>query len=245
MNTGCNPSDMPNIALLNNQAHRTLRVQPGAAARYGDNQRFVPVIVGEFPHLAVHYPILLTKDQDTGAFFIGAMLGFDEGENLFLDARGMETYRPLNLQRGPFFTAGNEIAIDLDSPRIDEGGRPLFTESGEPTQYMQSIMALFRDLKPGLEVTKTFVQTLVSLKLIEPIDIDLAFDDGSRRNLTGLYAINQASLRALAEDSVLDLFRRDYLQLIYLMIASLKQVPVLARRKNNALLTASATLQGV
>ena len=84
-----------------------------------------------------------------------------------------------------------------------------------------------------------------TLKLIEPIDIDLAFDDGSRRNLTGLYTINQASLRALAEDSVLDLFRRDYLQLIYLMIASLKQVPVLARRKNNALLKASATLQGV
>lgn len=235
---------MPNIAVLNNEAHRTLRVQAGAAARYGDNQRFVPVIVGEFPHLAVHYPILLTKDQDTGAFFIGAMLGFDEGENLFLDARGMETYRPLNLQRGPFFTAGNEVAIDLDNPRINEGGKPLFTETGEPTQYLQGIMALFRDLKPGLDVTKTFVQTLVSLKLIEPIDIDLAFDDGSRRNLTGLYTINQNALRALSDAVVLDLFRRDYLQAIYLMIASLKQVPVLARRKNNALLKASAALAG-
>lgn len=235
---------MPNIAILNNQAHRTLRVQTGAAARYGDNQRFVPVIVGEFPHLAVHYPILLTKDQDTGAFFIGVMLGFDEGENLFLDVRGMETYRPLNLQRGPFFTAGNEVAIDLDSPRLDQGGKPLFTETGEPTQYLQSIMALFRDLKPGLDLTKTFVQTLVSLKLIEPIDIDLAFDDGSRRNLTGLYTINQNALRALPDAGVLDLFRRDYLQAIYLMVASLKQVPVLARRKNNALLKASAALAG-
>jgi hypothetical protein len=235
---------MTNIVPLNDHAHRALRVQTGAAARYGDSQRFVPVIVGEFPHLAVHYPILLTKDQDTGAFFIGAMLGFDEGENLFLDGRGMESYRPLNLQRGPFFTAGNEIAIDLDSPRIDQAGRPLFTESGEPTQYLQSIMALFRDLVPGLEVTKTFVQTLVSLKLLEPIDIDLAFDDGSRRNLTGLYTINQAALRALPEASVLDLFRRDYLHAIYLMIASLKQVPVLARHKNNALLKASAALAG-
>jgi len=235
---------MANVVPLNNHAHRALCVQAGAAARYGDNQRFVPVIVGEFPHLAVHYPILLTKDRDTGAFFIGAMLGFDEGENLFLDARGMESYRPLNLQRGPFFTAGNEIAVDLDSPRIDESGKPLFTETGEPTQYLQSIMALFRDLKPGLEVTRTFVQTLIGLKLIEPIDIDLAFDDGSRRNLTGLYTVNQGALRALPDASVLDLFRRDYLQAIYLMIASLKQVPVLARRKNNALLKASAALAG-
>lgn len=235
---------MTNIALLNNETHRALRVQPGASARYGDNQRFVPAILGEFPHLAVHYPILLTKDQDTGAFFAGAMLGFDEGENLFLDARGMETYRPLNLQRGPFFTAGNEVAIDLDSPRIDDGGKPLFTESGEPTQYLQSIMALFRDLKPGLDMTKAFVQTLVSQKLIEAIDVDLAFDDGSKRTLTGLYTISQPALKALPDSSVIDLFRRDYLQLIYLMIISLRQIPVLARRKNNALLKATAALQG-
>ena len=235
---------MTNVALLNNHDHRALRVQAGASARYGDNQRFVAVILGEFPHLVAHYPILLTKDQNTGAFFAGAMLGFDEGENLFLDERGMETYRPLNLQRGPFFTAGTEVAIDLDSPRLEAGGKPLFTEQGEPTQYLQSIMALFRDLKPGLEMTKTFVESLVGLKLVEPIDIDLAFDDGSKRKLTGLYTVNQQVLSALPDATVVDLFRKGYLQLINLMMASLKQVPVLARRKNNALLKPSAQLAG-
>jgi hypothetical protein len=233
---------MSKVELLNNHTHRGLKVQAGAAARYGDNQRFVAVIAGEFPHLAVHYPILLTKDQDTGAFFVGAMLGFDEGENLFLDEGGMETYRPLNLQRGPFFTAGSEVAIDVESPRIDEAGKALFTEAGEPTQYLQSIMALFRDLKPGLEVTKQFVETLVRQKLIEPIDIDVAFDDGTKRRLAGLYTINQDALRAVSDADALDFFRRGYLQLIYLMIASLKQVPVLARRKNDALLKATSLL---
>jgi hypothetical protein len=233
---------MTKIELLNNNSHRTLRVQAGAAARYGDNQRFVAVIAGEFPHLAIHYPILLTKDQDTGAFFVGAMLGFDEGENLFLDESGMDTYRPLNLQRGAFYTAGNEVAIDLDNPRIDDAGKPLFTDDGEPTQYLQSIMALFRDLKPGLEMTRVFVETLARLKLIEPIDIDLAFDDGTKRRLTELYTINQDVLRALPDANVIDLFRRGYLQLIYLMMASLKQVPVLARRKNDALLKATSLL---
>ena len=41
---------------------------------------------------------------------------------------------------------------------------------------------------------------------------------------------------------MIDLFRRDYLQLIYLMIISLKQIPVLARRKNNAFASAGGTL---
>jgi len=234
---------MGNIVKLNTQEHRALCVHAGAAARYGDNQRFVPVIVGEFPHLAVHYPILLTKDSETGAFFAGAMLGFDEGENLFLDARGMETYRPLNLQRGPFFTAGGDIAIDLDNPRVGEGGRALFTESGEPSAYLQSIMALFRDLNRGLEQTKVFVEKLAALKLVEPVDINVAFDDGDRRTLTGLYTVNQEALRRLDDAVALDLFRGGALQLIYLMLASLKQVPVLAQKKNNALLR-SAGLVG-
>lgn len=235
---------MANITVLNSEAHRGLKVQAGAAARFGDNQRFVPVILGEFPFLAVHYPILLTKDSNTGAFFVGAMLGFDEGENLFLNAGGMQTYRPLNLQRGPFFAAGGDLAIDLDSPRISDGGTPLFSETGEPTRYLQSIMALFRDLARGVELTRIFVESLVRLKLVEPVDITASFDDGGRRTLTGLYTINHEALRALDDATVLDFFRKDYLQLVYLMIASLKQVPVLARMKNDALLQSSVGMIG-
>jgi hypothetical protein len=236
---------MTNIARLNRETHRALCVKAGASARYGDNQHFVPVIVGEFPHLAVHYPILLTKDSNTGAFFAGAMLGFDAGENLFLAAQGMDTYRPLNLQRGPFFTAGADLAIDLDSPRLEAGGKPLFDEAGEPSQYLQSIMALFRDLNRGLEQTRLFVEKLASLKLIEPVDISVAFDDGDRRTLTGLYTVNQEAVRQLPDATALELFRSGYLQLVYLMAASLKQVPVLAQRKNDALLKAGAGFAAV
>lgn len=226
---------MPNIVLLNNESHRALKVQAGAAARYGDNQRFVPVILGELPHLVAHYPILLTKDSNTGGFFLGAMLGFDEGENLFLTDRGMDSYRPLNLQRGCFFAAGDQVAIDLDSPRIGGDGVALFDDKGEPTPYTQSIVNLFGDLVRGTEQTRQFVATLVALKLLEPIDINTSFDDGSKRTFTGLYTIDQRALQALADDKVLEFFRNGYLQLMHLMMASLKQVPVLANMKNRSL----------
>jgi hypothetical protein len=224
------------IAVLDSQTHRTLRVQPEAAARYGDNQRFVPLVVNEFSLAVVHYPILLSKDADTGAFYCGAMLGFDAGENLFLDDKGHDAYRPLNLQRGPFYTAGADLAVDLDNPRIDApSGQLLFEDNGEPTPYLQSIIALMRELRPGLERTKIFVETLLNLKLVTPVAIDVAFDDGTRRDVTGLYTIDQEVLRALPDDAVVGLFRRGYLHLIYLMIASLKQVSVLAQKKNRLL----------
>ena len=237
---------MTRFVALNSQAHRQLRVQAQASAELGDNRRFVPVVINEFPLLAVHYPILLSKDADTGAFYCGAMLGFDVGENLFLrETKGHDAYRPLNLQRGPFAAAGSDLAIDLDHPRVGAaGGETLFDEDGEPTPYLRSIMALMRELRPGLERTKVFVETLIKLKIVEPMSIDVSFDDGTRRDVTGLYTIDKEALRSLPDATVLDLFRRGYLHLIYLLIASVKQVPVLAQRKNRRFLEASGALAG-
>ena len=180
---------------------------------------------------------LYDGDANTGEFLCGVMLGFDEGENLFLtEGQGHEGYRPLNLQRMPFYAAGRDIAIDLEHPRVSaDEGTALFTESGAPTEYLQSILAAFRDLSAGLEMTKAFIETLLKLKLVEPIDMDLRFDDGTRRNITGCYTVSQDALAKLSDAEVVDLFCRGYLKPIYLMIASLKQLPVLAQRKNGRL----------
>jgi hypothetical protein len=235
-----------NIVVLNNEAHRSVRVQTRASALYGDNQRFVQVVVTEFPHLVLHYPILFSKDADTGAFFCGAMLGFDAGENLFLDeSKGHESYRPLNLQRMPFYACGSELAIDLDHPRVNANkGQPLFTDEGATTAYLQSIMSALRDLRPGIEMTKQFIATLLQLKLVETIDISMRFDDGATRDLIDLYTINKDALRDLPDPTVVELFRRGYLKLIYLMIASVKQISVLGQKKNQRLLHASDALSG-
>jgi len=229
---------MTHIVALNNLVHRTVRVQAEPAAKFGDNQRFVQVVVTEFSLLVTHYPILFSKDADTGAFFCGAMLGIDEGENLFLkEGKGHEGYRPLNLQRAPFFVSGEDLAIDLDHARIAaHEGQVLFNADGQPTPYLESIKAAFQQLKPGIEMTKRFTETLLKLNLLEPVDIVLGFDDGSKRNLVDLYTVNQEVLRALPDASVIELFRRGYLQLIYLLIASLKQIPLLAKKKNDRFL---------
>jgi len=229
---------MTQIVPLNKETHRSLVVDGRAAAAYGDNRHFVRVVVKEFPELLVHYPILLSKHPQTGEFYCGAMLGFEEGENLFLeDWRDRQFYRPLSLQRGPFYSQGPDLAIDLDDPRVGaEGGKPLFTEQGQPTLYLQSIIWAFQDLNPGVEMTRLFIARLLELKLIEPIDVEAEFDDGSKRQCVGLYTIDQEALSALPDEIVVELFRRGYLRLIHHMIASLKQVPSLGRKKNSMFL---------
>ena len=238
---------MTQIVPLNKESHRTLKVDARASPAYGDNLRFTHVIANEFPQLVVHYPILFSKDANTGEFYCGAMLGFDEGENLFLEEwSDLQFYRPLGLQRVPFYARGPELAIDLDHPRVGVAdGKPLFTEYGQPTRYLQSIIWAFQDLKPGIEVTKHFIARLLELKLIEPIEIEAEFDDGRIINCEGLYTVNQDTLSRLPDEAVVELFRRGYMRLIHYMIASLKQFPVLARKKNGRILKATESLAGV
>jgi len=235
---------MTQIVPLNKVTHKSLKVDARASAAYGDNQRFAFVIVNEFPQLLVHYPILFSKDRNTGEFYCGAMLGFDEGENLFLDEwRDPLFYRPLSLQRVPFYAHGSEVAIDLDHPRVGvEDGKALFTEHGQPTRYLQSIIWAFQDLKPGIEVTRHFIARLLELKLIEPVDIEAEFDDGRIINCEGLYTVNQETLSRLPDAAVVELCRRGYMRLCHYMIASLKQFPVLARKKNGRILEGTEDL---
>jgi SapC len=232
---------MANIVLLNKEAHRSLKVDTRASAAHGDNQRFTPVMVSEFSQLAIHYPILFSKDANTGRFYCGAMLGFDEGENLFLEEWAeREFYRPLTLQRGPFYAQGREVAIDLDDPRVGaDGGQPIFTEHGQPTKFLQSIIWAFQDLAPGLETTKIFVAKLTELNLIEPIDLEVECADGSMRHCVGLYTVNQETLARLPDKEVVELFRRGYLRLIDVMLVSLKNFPLMARRKNSRVMAAA------
>lgn len=225
---------MTNVIVLNKDTHKRLRVHARPSASLGDNQRFVAVVVGEFALLAQNYPLFFSKEADTGRFYCGAMQGFDANENLLLnEQREQQLYRPLNLQRGPFGTSGADLAIDLSHPRVGaDGETPLFDEGGEPSPYLKSIIALMNDMKVGLERTRQFIDTLLALKLIEPLTVKANFDDGSKLEITGLYTVNRESLKALPDEQVLQLYRRGYLELIYLMLASLNQVATLMRKKN-------------
>ena len=58
------------------------------------------------------------------------------------------------------------------------------------------------------------------------------------------YTIDQEVLSRLPDEVVVELFKRGYMRLIHYMIASQKQVPVLARKKNSRILKATEGLAG-
>ncbi|WP_235524508.1 SapC family protein [Caulobacter sp. Root655] len=222
------------LELLNAQHHAGLR----QADLPTEEPYFVQIVAAEFAAAAATCPIFLTKNPETGQFYAGAMFGFEPGENLLLrDAPGRCAFLPLDLERQGFFLpSGGAIAIDPGHPRFaTERGTALFEADGQPSQALRRIQHVLGQLSVGVPETDAFIQAIVARRLVEPIDVDLSFDDGRSLSLGGLYTVSLDTLAELEDAAVLDLFRRGYLQLIFAMAGSLKQVSVLAHLRNERL----------
>ena len=134
---------MADFQKLNNIDHQNVRVQTGFGAQFGDDVMFVLTFPEEMRSIQAHYPILIHKDPVSGKFSPIALLGFERGENLFLQAdRWDASYVPAMMRRQPFLIGEDKssisyrqhvVAIDMEHPRVSlEVGEPLFLEQGRP-----------------------------------------------------------------------------------------------------------------
>jgi hypothetical protein len=224
---------MPDWELLNTDRHSDLAIRPATAR----GRHFIQLVPSEMMRVATRCPVMLTKRADTGAFFVGALCGFVEGENLLLGEDGsFEVPLPFAVERDGFAIADENIAVDRSHPRFANDGKRLFDNNGEATDTLQRVQRALASLHAGEAASKRFIGTLLDLKLVELIDVTLSFDDGERINLEGLYTISRDALGDLSDRDALSLFRSGDLLLAHVMIASLQHVPVLARRRNERLL---------
>ncbi|RME62525.1 MAG: SapC protein [Alphaproteobacteria bacterium] len=237
---------MPNPVVLNNEAHRRLRIITARGAAYGEAVNFVPVIANELRGLAVNYPVCLMKDPETGQFGLFALLGFEAGENLFLRGRRWSaSYIPMHVRRQPFMAgfSANEhtdgaspkavILIDMDSKRVQESeGEALFAEDGGYSPYLRNISALLSSLVAGMESTKTFIDALSAHDLIEALQLNITLASGEQKSYDGIYTVNEESLGELSGIQLEQLHKKGYLQASHLMLASMGNIQKLIDLKN-------------
>ena len=105
---------MSQYEALNREKHRQLKIKTGYGAELGDAAMYVMTYPMEFRDIQSCYPILFTKDPNTGGFFPAALFGFEAGQNLFLKEGGWDaTYVPALIQRQPFLisTSGEDLSL--------------------------------------------------------------------------------------------------------------------------------------
>ncbi len=228
---------MAKPALLNNIDHKDLRVDTARRPGLGDDVMSVPTFPAEFRNIQSYYPIVFTRTRE-GGFQPVALLGFSEGQNLFLGEDGWDApYLPMAIERQPFLIGvqGDEllVQVDLDSPRLATGtGESVFLAHGGTSDYLERINSLLLALYQGLQSTPAFVAALLEHQLLESFTLDVEMADGSRNRLAGYHTINEERLQALDGDALAALNAAGYLQPIYMAIASTGRLRDLIDRLN-------------
>lgn len=243
---------MTNLVAIDNTIHKDVRIESNKAELHGADLHMIPVVLSEFVNLAVQYPIVLTKNGDTGQFICVAMLGFKANENLFWkNDQWQGLYLPLQIQRQPFFVGNVDVesseqgaksqqvvCVDFDSPTIVENchdktqGEALFTDDGVETEYFQQAKVRIAQLLQGEVANQHFIDKLKELDILQSLSVEINFVNQEKTRLNGLYTIDKEKLAALSEPNVFALHQTGFLEAIYTMIASLGQIYALIDKKN-------------
>lgn len=229
---------MTQFVALHNHHHQQLRIDPQRVEALGAHQHMVPVVVSEFLKLVVHYPIVFSKNSETGQFVCSALLGFAAGENLFFkEGQWQGIYTPLQIMRQPFFVGEENgqtiICIDVASEALTSGnGEAIFDSNGQETHYLQQAKTRLAALINGESETQAFIKHLLSLNLIMPMALDISFANQQQQRVQGLYTINEEILTQLSSEQLKELQQQGYLKPVYTMIASLGQTYALIQKKN-------------
>ncbi len=236
---------MSQYEVLNKEKHRQLRVKTGYGAALGDAAMYVMTYPMEFRDIQSCYPILFTKDPNTGGFFAAAVLGFEADQNLFLrDDVWDASYVPELIRRQPFLiaTGGDDdnatpmVSLDLEHPRVSKDeGEALFDADGNPSELLNQKIALLDKLHHGLQHGVGFVDALLQHELLEQINLDITFNDGSKKTVQGFYSIAEERLYKLEGDVLESLNQAAYLQPIFMAVASLSRIRDIIERQNRLL----------
>ena len=233
---------MSQYEILDKEKHQQLRIKTGYGAALGDAVMYVMTYPMEFRDIQSCYPILFTKNPNTGGFFAAAVMGFEADQNLFLQDDGWDApYVPALVQRQPFLIAtrgegGKQdpvVSVDLEHPRVSQDeGQALFDDEGAPSEFLNQKIALLDKLHRGLQHGKGFIDTLLQHELLEQITLDIAFNDGAKKSVEGFYSIAEERLYQLKGDVLEPLNEAGYLQPVFMAVASLSRVRDIIERRN-------------
>lgn len=235
---------MTHYQILNNVDHKDIRVTQAPGEAYGDRIHCCPAYTFEFRDLQADFPILLQNSQENGLIPV-ALMGFEQGENLFLgDGSWSALSRPAFLQRGPFLIGQHKVegseevrvlSIDADHPRVGtQEGEALFQPLGGRTEYLERMADLMERIHESAEHTKRFTQTLSDYGVVEPVTMDITLRDGSKNQLIGFHALKEEKVRELNGEQLAALADAGFLMPLFMMLASLPNLRRLIELKEQA-----------
>jgi hypothetical protein len=224
---------------LNRTLHADLTISPSPNRfRFAADLLTVMLATSEFYDASRQYPIVFTISPEKRVQCV-ALLGFQEGENLFVDKDGQwdGRYIPAYLRRYPFITTDENtegkatVCFDETFDGFNrQGGTPLF-RNGEPSEKLAEIQSFLQNYLLLLKQSWLFGDMLLEKGLLREISATANLVNGQMYGLSGIYVVDEKKLSLLSDDEVTTMFRDGSLPLVYAHLLSLRNLPELADRK--------------
>jgi hypothetical protein len=217
-----------NYIPLDKNKHKDLHVKLSGEFAHAKDTHLAAASLREYAQLASCMPIIFIKDPKSETTHSVAMLGIEQGVNLFMpEGKWTGHVVPLNIQRYPFDVRpdGDKLGVFIDenSTLVGKEGEPLFTE-GEPSPFLDNRQKLLSDLANSEMATRDFIKKIEELDLLDAIVIRTQYVNGQQRNINGMQTISEKRLQALDADTVADLHKSGFLGAIYAVLMSLGQL---------------------
>lgn len=221
------------VAPINANLHKDVSVKPVVGLEFARQLNSVPILAAEFPSVAQDMAIVFTGEGDE--LMPLALTGVKPGENLYLnaDAKWTGRYVPAFFRRYPFiFARGADdsmtLCIDESFAGFNRDGRGerLFDADGNRTQYLENMLDFVTQFQRQHIVTRAFCKRLEALDVLEPATLNASAKDGETSRLVGFKVINRQKFKAIEDATLLEMFRRDELELCYLHMHSLQNLGV-------------------
>lgn len=228
-----------NYIPLDKNQHSALKVVPKINFDLVGKTHLAAATIREYAQLSGSMPIVFIEDPKTKNIHSVAMLGLEAGQNLYYaEERWQGPHIPLNIQRYPFDIRpdGDKLGVFIDenSDLISDEGQPLFTEAGEPSEFLKNRQQFLGELANSEVQNQRFIKQLVDNNLLEEISIRITYASGQVRNVTGILAVNEKKLVELDDDKVLAMHKAGFLGACYSTMLSLGQLNRLVELSNKS-----------
>lgn len=199
--------------------------------------------IGEFAEVAKEYvigfvPTQAPRDGVASDMSPVALLGVRPQENLFLSPGGRwdARYVPAFVRRYPFAygiteATRHEVVVDAACPGLGHPeGELLVSEDGGASPLMREVTRFLDIFEEEVQRTQVACARIVQLGLLKSVQIDITLPDGNKVQAGGVHVVDEAKLRALSGDVVLELLRSGLLGLVHAHVLSTTNLASLTDR---------------
>jgi hypothetical protein len=220
-----------NVVPITLEKHRKKLVKTVENFEFASKINMASVMVYEFSRAASIYPIVFVEDKRKDQFKPVALLGLEEGENLFVqDDKWQASYIPAIIRRYPFALAKTDeegrftVCIDDESDLVNEKeGQALFNDKGEPSELTDRVKQYLAELQQMDQFTEDLCKYLAEKNMFTPLNMKVRIEN-EMRNITGAYIVNEERLNSLSDETYLEMRAKKYIPVLYAHLSSLPQI---------------------